>query len=258
MKVAVGEFLPDLESESSAWRAVADRVRPERPEVFLLGEMPFGPWMAAGEVADPASFERVCRLHESGLASLRDLGAGVVLGTRPRRHGGRPVNEAFVWTAQTGALPAHTKQYFPDEPGYHEARWFEAGDRHFRVVEAGAVRVGFLICTEVMFNEHARRYGREGAQLLAVPRATAPGSLSRWLVASRMAAIVSGCYVLSSNRGGRDAKGQAFGGCGWVIDPRGDVLCETSATSPLAFCELDLTSVRSAQAEYPCYVPELP
>jgi len=258
MKVGVGEFATDLEPGSAAWRAVADRVRPERPELLLLGEMPFGPWMAAGEVADPATFDRVSRLHEGGLGTLGDLGASVILATRPRREGGRPVNEAFVWTAQSGVLPAHTKQYFPDEPGYHEARWFEAGERHFRVVQAGPLRVGFLICTEVMFNEHARRYGREGAQVIAVPRATGNESLSRWLVALRMAAIVSGCYVLSSNRGGRDAKGQTFGGRGWVIDPRGEVLCETSAASPLAFCELDAASVRSAQAEYPCYVPELP
>jgi len=257
MKVGVGELAPDLEPGSTAWQGIAERVRRERPALFLLGEMPFGSWIAAGEVADPARFDQLCLLHERGLAGLDDLGAGVVLGTRPRRHEGRPVNEGFVWTKETGARAAHAKQYFPDERGYHEARWFEAGERHFRVVEAGAARAGFLICTEVMFNEHARRYGREGAELIVVPRATGRESLSRWLVALRMAAIVSGCYLLSSNRGGRDLNGQVFGGCGWIIDPRGEVLCQTSAASPLAFCDLDLGCVRTAQAEYPCYVREL-
>lgn len=257
MKVGVGEFAPDLEPGSAAWRAIAKAVRSERPELFLLGEMPFGGWMAARQVVDPVRFDQACLLHERGLASLGDLGAGVVLGTRPRRYEGRPINEGFVWTRGTGARSAHTKQYFPDEPGYHEARWFEPGQRHFRVVESGTTRVGFLICTEVMFNEHARRYGRDGAELIVVPRATGSESLSRWLVAVRMAAIVSGCYVLSSNRGGRDLNGQVFGGCGWIIDPRGELLCQTSASKPIAFCDLDLASVRAAQSEYPCYVPEL-
>jgi N-carbamoylputrescine amidase len=117
--------------------------------------------------------------------------------------------------------------------------------------------VGFLICTEVMFNEHARHYGRRGANLIAVPRAVGRASLPRWEVAMRMAAIVSGCYVLSSNRGGVDSRGQTFGGRGWVVDPDGEVLVQTSAGSPLAFCEVDLEAPLRAQREYPCYVPEL-
>jgi len=258
MKVGVCELEPDMLPGSPAWRALAERVGAVKPDLLLLNEMPFGPWIAAGERPDPAVFEESCRLHEQGLLHLDELGAAVVLGTRPLQSGGRRINDAFVWTRTGGLRSVHSKQYFPDEEGYYEARWFEAGERHFDVAEAGAARVGFLICTEVMFNEHARRYGRQGAQLIVVPRAVGGGSLPRWLVAVRMAAIVSGCYVLSSNRGGRDARGQAFGGCGWVVDPRGELLGETSADSPVTFCDVDLEAVRRAQGEYPCYVRELP
>jgi len=258
MKIGVCELEPDMLAGSAAWRALADRVSAARPDLLLLNEMPFGRWMAAGERPDPAAFEEACRVHEQGLAQLDALGAAVVLGTRPLLREGRRINDAFVWTRALGARSAHSKQYFPDEKGYYEARWFEAGERHFRVAEAGGVRVGFLICTEVMFNEHARRYGRQGAQLIVVPRTVGRESLPRWLVAVRMAAIVSGCYVLSSNRGGRDALGQTFGGCGWVVDPRGEVLGETSPANPVIFCDLDLEAVRRAQSEYPCSVPELP
>jgi N-carbamoylputrescine amidase len=107
-----------------------------------------------------------------------------------------------------------------------------------------------------MFNEHARRYGRAGAHVLLVPRAAGAASLRRWLVAARMAAIVSGAYVLSSNRAGVDSRGQAFGGAGWIVDPFGDLVAETSPAAPLAVHEIDIALVRQAQSEYPCYVKE--
>jgi len=72
----------------------------------------------------------------------------------------------------------------------------------------------------------------------------------------RMAAIVSGCYVLSSNRSGTDARGQAFGGCGWIIDPAGELVAQTSPDDPVVSHEIDLELVRRAQREYPCYVSE--
>jgi N-carbamoylputrescine amidase len=161
-----------------------------------------------------------------------------------------------VWTKEGGFQGVHTKQFFPNEEGYYEARWFEPGGRHFHVVPAGPVEVGFLICTEVMFNEHARHYGRSGAHIIAVPRATPRGTTRRWLVAMQMAAIVSGCYVLSSNRSGVDSKGQKFGGTGWVVDPIGDMMTQTSATSPVVYYELDTELVARAQREYPCNVKE--
>src|SRR5262249_31330806 len=128
--------------------------------------------------------------------------------------------------------------------------------REFHVATAGNLGMGFLICTDVMFNEHARHYGRNGAQVILVPRATGRESLARWLVAMRMAAIVSGCYVLSSNRTGTDSRGQVFGGLGWIIDPSGEVVAQTSASTPVAFHEIDTNVVRQAQADYPCYVKE--
>jgi N-carbamoylputrescine amidase len=107
-----------------------------------------------------------------------------------------------------------------------------------------------------MVNEHARSYGRRGAHVILVPRAVRPHSLGRWLVAARMAAIVSGSYVLSSNRAGTDARGQEFGGSGWIIDLHGDVAAETSPSTPAVFHEIDLGFVHQAQSEYPCYVAE--
>jgi N-carbamoylputrescine amidase len=169
---------------------------------------------------------------------------------------GLRTNEAFLRSSGDNLQRVHTKQYFPDEEGYYEARWFQAGERHFRLDDAGPLRCGFLICTELMFNEHARHYGRAGAHVILVPRATGSGSLDRWLVAMRMAAIVSGSYVVSSNRSGTDSHGQTFGGHGWIIDPSGTLVAETSAEAPAVFYEIDTDLVAQAQRDYPCYVRE--
>ena len=73
-----------------------------------------------------------------------------------------------------------------------------------------------------------------------------------------MAAIVSGCYAISSNRAGIDQKGQEFGGGGWIFDPFGDLIAETSPERPVVSADLDLALVERAQQEYPCCVSELP
>lgn len=258
LKIGVCECPPEMAAGSEEWSRLARTVARESPDLFLLNEMPFGPWIAAAADFDRGAWTASCELHEAGLRRLGDLGAACVAGSRPLEAAGRRVNEGFVWTAAGGVRGVHNKQYFPDEEGYYEARWFEPGERSFRLAAAGPLQIGFLICTELMFNEHARHYGRSGAQVILVPRAVGKGSLHRWLVAMRMAAIVSGAYVVSSNRGGADARGQVFGGCGWIIDPGGDVVAQTSAATPAVFHEIDTAWVARAQTEYPCSVPTLP
>jgi N-carbamoylputrescine amidase len=118
------------------------------------------------------------------------------------------------------------------------------------------VKVGVLLCTELFFNEHARAYGRDGADLIVTPRASGP-VLSRWKVAGAMAAIVSGTWFVSSNRSGVGALGQQFGGMGFAMSPNGDLLEETNKESPFAIVTIDLEAARAQKSKYPCYVKEL-
>lgn len=254
-KVAVCENRADLLAGSDDWKRLCAAVRREGPDLLLLNELPFGPWVAAGPKFDRDEWERSVDAHRMGMHRLGELGSGAVALTMPTVRNGKRLNEAVVWSKR-GVTPVHSKQYFPDEEGYYEARWFQGGGRHFVTSRAGGLKCGFLICTELMFNEHARRYGRSGAEILLVPRATGGGSLERWLVAMPMAAIVSGCYVLSSNRSGTDGRGQTFGGAGWIVSPAGEVVARTSRENPVVSCEIDLKRVKAAQKDYPCYVAE--
>jgi N-carbamoylputrescine amidase len=109
-----------------------------------------------------------------------------------------------------------------------------------------------------MFLEWARYYGRQGADLILVPRATPLASLERWKTVITAAAIVSGCYVASSNRNGTPESGIAFGGRGWIFDPWGNLLSETTSENPVVTAEIDLAKVQEAKREYPRYVEDLP
>jgi N-carbamoylputrescine amidase len=104
-----------------------------------------------------------------------------------------------------------------------------------------------------MFNEHARCYGQADADLIVVPRATGTEHYT-WLAAAAMAAIVSGSYVVSSNRVGASDGSPVFGGKGFAVGPDGLLLAETSADRPLVAVTIDPGRSQSQKFKYPCYV----
>jgi N-carbamoylputrescine amidase len=108
-----------------------------------------------------------------------------------------------------------------------------------------------------MFTEWARHYRRQGAHVIVSPRASGT-SMRNWAAAARMAALVSGCYVLSSNRVFDGAKHQPhFGGRGFAYSPAGELLGMTSKATPLLCVDIDKAHVAHAQRNYPCNVREL-
>lgn len=151
---------------------------------------------------------------------------------------------------------AHHKQYFPEEPGFYETAWYKPLVKGFEVLQTPYLNVGFQLCTEIMFNEWSRAYGRQGAHLIAVPRATGE-TVEHWKTAMAMAAVVSGCYVVSANRVGKHDDQLTFGGRGFAYAPNGRLICETSTENPVVSFSIDLSEVDAQKQEYPCYVQEL-
>lgn len=219
-----------------------------RLDLLILNELPFGAWLAARPLFDGGAAERSIGLHEEGLAWLASLPIRAIITSRPILAGARLMNEA-VQLAGGEIVPLHRKKYLPDEPGWFEAAWYRRGDGPSEPVPVGNLLISTLLCTEAMFNEHARRAGRRGAHVVAIPRATA--GIKTWQAAAEMAAIVSGAYVISSNRAG-----DGFSGAGFAYGPDGGLIELTSAEHWLRIVDVDLARANRRKAEYPCYVPE--
>src|ERR1700722_12733592 len=92
-------------------------------------------------------------------------------------------------------------------------------------------KVGVLLCTEAMFNERARAYGKQGATLVVISRASGT-EIEPWKIAGAMASLVSGAYVASSNRIGVSSRATHFGGGGFAYDPQGRLLAVPIAAIP--------------------------
>jgi N-carbamoylputrescine amidase len=255
LKIAFVEWPENLSTEDPSWLSLRDSITAAHPDILLTNELPFGPWIAEGAAFSNDSAQLSLRAHEQGLQGLIDLGLPAVISSRPVWNGKRLANEAFV--LENGiARPLHRKQYFPNEPGWFESEWYAGDASGFVVAEVLGIKVGVLLCTEAMFNEHARAYGKQKTSLIVIPRASGM-NIESWRIAAAMASLVSGAYVVSSNRNGRSKGGTQFGGGGFAYAPQGRLLAVTSAADPLGMLELDPDVSASAQSDYPCYVPEL-
>lgn len=252
MRVGLVEWPDGLQAHDGDWAAIAKAVSEAGLDVLITNELPFGKWIAARPTFDRDVAQRSIDLHDQGLAALAELPVSTIVTSRPVWAGKRLANEAVVLRG-ADLQPWRRKRYFPAEPGWFETEWYAAGENDFPTAEVAGVRTGILLCTEAMFNERARHYGRAGAGLIAIPRAT--GSAVMWRVAGQMAAIVSGSYVVSSNR--RDGQTEAgFGGDAFAYAPDGALLTTTSADNWLAVIEMNSRKVTWQHQSYPCFVSE--
>lgn len=252
MRVTVCELSDDREYFAREWARLVVHARTQNSELVLLNEFPFSTWFPETATYDEATWQNALAAHDAWLPRLAELAPAAVLGTRPVVREGKRLNEAFVWTAEGGYQAAHHKAYLPEEPGTYECTWYHRGDPSFGVMQAGAAQVGFTVCTEIWFPEHARACGKQGAHIIAAPRATE--NAEKWLVGGQASAVIAGAFHLSSNRVGRTPRGTTFTGHGWVIDPDGVVLARTSSRAPFVTVDVDLAYAEAAKATYPRYV----
>lgn len=254
MRVGFVEWPEGLEPYGSEWVEIAGRLADAQVELLITNELPFGPWIADRRPFDREAAQASVDAHEAGLDALEALGVPAIVSSRPVWSGDRLLNQAVA--LESGRIRAiHTKQYIPEEPYWYEASWFRPGEDCFSPADLLGMRLGVMLCTDAMFNEHARHYGRRGAVLIAIPRA-AGTSTENWLTAGRMAALVSGSYVVSSNRCGRSKGGTVFGGTGFAYAPGGSLLSTTDPANPLLVVDVKPEVAERQRSEYPCYVSE--
>ena len=257
MNVTVCELRNDPAGLDRDWSALVDHTISANSDLVLLPEMTFHPWLAGTNQVNPQLWQEAVRAHDRWLDCLSELGAPIVIGSRPVIQGPRRLNQGYIWQAKSGCTAAHAKYYLPDENGYWEASWYDRGDRNFKIAQIDGLNIGFLICTELWFTAHAREYMRQGIDLLVCPRATPKHSVDKWLSGGRAAAVISGAFCLSSNFCGPNVAGSDFGGAGWVIEPEeGGVLGVTSEKQPFFTVAIDLEVAKKAKYTYPRYVKD--
>jgi N-carbamoylputrescine amidase len=260
VNVTVCELPDDSYDLSYAWSRLAEHIQEHDSQIVLLPEMPFSPWLARTRRPDPAAWRASVEAHERWLERLVDLSPALVLGSRPvirlEKNTVRWLNEGFAWDATQGLRAVHTKYYLPDDEGFWEASWYQRGDGDFSALHVGPLCVGFMICTELWFQERARQYAKQGVHMIACPRATLAESVDKWLVGGRAAGIAAGAYCLSSNHTGPRGSFPHFGGHGWVSGPEGEVLGLTTQDKPFLTVKIDLRAAEQAKTTYPRYVAE--
>ncbi len=254
MKVTFIESSDNLLHSGTEWENLQHKINIEQPDILITNEMPFGRWLAEKKTFNKMNSDASITAHDYGMDALKKLNTPIIISSRPVQVNDKLANEAFA-LIDGKYIFSHHKHYFPEEPGFYEATWFRTGKTDFNVIKTNKLNIGILLCTELMFNEWARHYRHQGAHLIAVPRATGQDA-EQWKTAAAMAAIVSGCYVVSSNRVGNCNDQLIFGGKGFAFAPDGSLISETSPDNPILSFDLDLGFVENQQNNYPCYVRE--
>jgi N-carbamoylputrescine amidase len=256
LRIAFVEWPEGLSTEHPQWSELKSAIGAARPDLLVTNELPFGPWIAEGKRFSEDVARSSIHAHEQGLQGLIDLEIPAVISTRPVWNGKLLANEAFL-LEKRNVRPLHRKQYFPNEEGWFEREWYAGDDSGFVVAEILGLKVGVLVCTEAMFNERARAYGKQRVSLIVIPRASGR-NIESWKTAGAMASLVSGAYVVSSNRVGPSTGGTQFGGGGYAYAPHARLIAVTDPSHRVQVFELDPEIVASAQREYPCYVFDSP
>ena len=251
--VAYVEWPDGIIPSGSDWDKISQDVKNSDADILVTNEMPFGSWLPVGPKYNADQAKKWNDLHEHAIEALTLLDIPNIISSRPIITKDKLVNEAFV-LSKGEYKTLHHKHFFPSEDGWHEASWFEKERDGFEVFDIAGIKVGVLLCTELMFNEKARDYGRLGVDLIVAPRASGQ-NIVNWQAAGSMAALVGGCYVISSNRTGQsNANIPNFGGYGFCYAPGGEFISNTTHENPISIVEINTKLTRKAQSEYPCYL----
>lgn len=210
------------------------------PELALTGYGLEAVRMA--ELAEPCDGPGGARIA----AVARDHRIAICYGY-PERAGDAVYNAAALIGADGILLANHRKTHLF---GDSERRVFQFGQRPVTLARVAGLTVGVMICYEVEFPELARRVVLAGAELLAVPTATASyGPQSRFsemLIATR--AIENNCFIAYSNYCGDDGR-HRYMGKSIVAGPLTDIYALAGAGEELLVARLNKARLADGEAK---------
>jgi predicted amidohydrolase len=257
MKVALITEVFFDDPEGVELRDHLTRARDLGSEVAVLPELPLNAWAPYSKVARDDDAEAVDGPRQQIMArAASEAGIALVGGAivRDPPTGARH-NTALLYASDGSCLARYRKVHLPEEEGYWETSHYEPGQDGPEVVTGLSMTIGLQICSDVNRPQGFQLLAAQGAEVIFAPRATPPETYDRWRLILRANAIMSGAYVVSTNRP-RPEHGASIGGPSIVIAPTGDVITET--TEPVHVVDADSSVVEEAALEYPGYLERFP
>jgi N-carbamoylputrescine amidase len=235
---------------------LADRLREaaERgADLAVLPELPLNRWSPATQNADDADAEPMDGPRaRAQAAAAAEAGIGLIGGIIHRAEDGRRTSRALAFDRSGAVVASYEKLHLPEEEGFWETSHYEPGTEAPKRIDAFGVPIGLQLCSDNNRPEGTHLLGAQGVMAMINPRATEERTYQRWKTVWRANALTSCCYVLSVNRP-HPEQGVLIGGPSVVIDPKGEVLVETTDT--VAVVTLDQAIVAQARRGYPGYLP---
>jgi omega-amidase len=221
-------------------------------DLALLPELPMNPWSPATKDASDADAEPMDGPRARAQAeAAAEAGIGLVGGIIHRDADGRRTSRALIIDRSGTIVATYEKLHLPEEEGFWETSHYEPGHEAPRRIDALGVPFGVQLCSDNNRPQGTYLLGAQGAMAMLNPRATEEATYQRWKIVFRANAMTSACYVLSVNRPYPE-QGVPLGGPSVAIDPRGDVMLET--TDRLALVTLEASAVQAARKSYPGYL----
>jgi N-carbamoylputrescine amidase len=243
-RVATCEFPDRADAATAMWRRLEAELAGTPVDLLVLPELAGVDSFWVSPDFDDAVWRQAVSIHATISEELERIAANRIVGTRALEVDRRRWNETFLWKSESGLARGRPKAWLPEQEGGWEATWFDRGPQNVLPVRDGELCFAELVCTEIMVSTAARRLGQAGVQLIVAPRATS--GHSRWEVATRMAAIAAGVFVVTANR-----RGGGLAGGSWIVTPDGEIVARTSEDNPIICLDIDLAEADAAKTTYP-------
>lgn len=227
-------------------------------ELAVLPEIPLNRWSPATRRVIDEDAEEPEGWRQTLMATAAEsVGIGLVGGAIIRDPDtGIRYNTALLFDGNGICHARYRKIHLPEEEGYWETSHYTPGTEPPQAVpDAFSLTVGIQICSDVNRPQGFQILSSQGAEVVFAPRATPPETYERWRLILRANAIMSGAYVLSTNRP-RSEGGAPIGGPSIAIDPSGHVMIETA--DPIALVRLERNVINQANKDYPGYLDRFP
>lgn len=185
----------------------------------------------------------------------------LLVGSIPVLEDGKLFNRSLHIDSSGTVLARYNKIHMFDidlgpDGRYCESDVMEPGTQAVMTQTHGAT-AGMSICYDLRFPHLYRHYAQSGAVILFIPAAfTKKTGEAHWLPLLRARAIENGAFVIAPGQCGAVTGGGEVYGHSLIIDPWGQVLCDSGDKPGICVQSIDVSLVSEARGKIPSLANE--